>query len=177
MDSGSRAEAFLLWATYGWRSDTSFKRYTHWAKMAADVGGAGEGEYNYDYVMRAENEKRAERFAMLAKWQDEDGKTKFNYMCRDMAYTLGHGHFEDEEENFYDPWYSYGHGALTELGEYFSTVDWEEIGVKVLFVWSYIGFSFIGPWVFPPMLICLWTTEGNLDYCSFGVWGNDYTDR
>uniref|UniRef100_A0A7S3IGE2 Uncharacterized protein n=1 Tax=Strombidium inclinatum TaxID=197538 RepID=A0A7S3IGE2_9SPIT len=40
----------------------------------------------------------------------------------------------------------------------------------------YVGLSFVGAMLFPPFLICLYMTEGNLNTCSIGLWGNGYKD-
>jgi hypothetical protein len=41
---------------------------------------------------------------------------------------------------------------------------------------AYVVLAAAGFFVFPPFAICLVLTEGNLDECSLGVWGNGYAE-
>ena len=58
-----------------------------------------------------------------------------------------------------------------------ATVDWETVGVWVGIILAYVILSFLGLILFPPMVICLFLTEGDLDTCSFGIWNTGYKDR
>jgi hypothetical protein len=41
----------------------------------------------------------------------------------------------------------------------------------------YLILSFGGVLLFPPMAICLYLTDGDLEYCSLGVFNNDYKKK
>lgn len=53
-------------------------------------------------------------------------------------------------------------------------MDWEEAGTIALIIVAYLALAAAGFFVFPPFAICLVLTEGNLNDCSLGVWGNGY---
>ena len=63
------------------------------------------------------------------------------------------------------------------IGEWFATVDWQGVATYIFLAWCYFALSVIGIFAFPPFFICIYMTEGNLDSCSLGIWGNGYTDR
>ena len=52
--------------------------------------------------------------------------------------------------------------------------DWKEAGTIALITVGYVFLSIAGFFVFPPFMICLILTEGNLNDCSLGIWGNAY---
>ena len=92
--------------------------------------------------------------------------TKGNHEDEDVYY------YYDEEGNYYDPYYNYSNA----FGEWLATVDWELVFVWGVILAVYLGLSMIGPWLFPPMLICLLSTEGDLETCSLGIWSNGYKE-
>ena len=63
------------------------------------------------------------------------------------------------------------------IGELFASIDWEAVAVYIFLAWVYFALSLIGIFAFPPFAICIFMTEGNLDSCSLGIWGNGYTER
>ena len=48
--------------------------------------------------------------------------------------------------------------------------------IWVALVAIYMFVSAIGMAIFPPMIICLLTTDGDLETCSFGIWNNGYKE-
>ena len=77
--------------------------------------------------------------------------------------------YYDDEDNYYDPYYNNGGN-----GEWLATVDWELVAVWGIIIFVYLAISTIGMWVFPPMVICLLSTDGDLETCSMGIWNNGY---
>ena len=81
-------------------------------------------------------------------------------------------YYYDDEGNYDDPYYNSGNG----LGEWLATVDWELVLVWLFIIWLYLALSMVGPWVWPPIIICLFATEGDLETCSLGIFSNGYRD-
>ena len=79
--------------------------------------------------------------------------------------------YYDDDENYYDPYYNNGSN-----GEWLANVDWELVAVWGIIVFVYVAISTIGMLVFPPLVICLLTTDGDLETCSFGIWNNGYKE-
>ena len=76
--------------------------------------------------------------------------------------------------DYFDPFYDVGNGTFTDIGKQLQKVDWEEAGTIALIIGAYLALALAGFFVFPPFAICLVLTEGNLNDCSLGVWGNGY---
>lgn len=83
----------------------------------------------------------------------------------------------DEDGQYFDPYYDSGDGAFSFLGEAFASTNWESVGPYVLLAALYLGVSIAGFFVFPPFMICLFATEGDVEECSWGVWANGYKDE
>ena len=56
-------------------------------------------------------------------------------------------------------------------------MDWELVFVWAAIIGVYLAMAMVGVWVFPPMVICLFSTSGDLDICSLGIWNNGYSDE
>ena len=85
----------------------------------------------------------------------------------------GEYYYYDDEGNYNDPYYNYG----SEFSAWLSSVDWELVGTWAIIIFAYFALSMIGPWVWPPAIICLWLTSGDLETCSLGIWSNGYRDE
>jgi hypothetical protein len=157
----------LLWATFEFPTHSGFEPTTHWGDKAYQIGG----ESKYDFVQAGSFTERSDKFIQLANQVGSDGKTNFNYIC-------DNGGYYEDDGKYYDPYYSTGSdGSATFIGEFLATVDWQLVGVWALVAWIYVALSFVGPWVFPPFAICIYQTGGDLETCSLGIWGNDYTNN
>ena len=76
-----------------------------------------------------------------------------------------------------DPYYNTGNGGLlTFSGTFYATVNFEELIPYILIFMGYGFLATMGPWLFPPFIICLFATSGDLNECSLGSWGNAYKD-
>jgi hypothetical protein len=56
----------------------------------------------------------------------------------------------------------------------YQRADWEGIGLASLIAVGYMFAAVLGIFLFPPFFICLWLSYGDLEYCSFGLWSNNY---
>ena len=81
-------------------------------------------------------------------------------------------YYYDDDGNYNDPYYNSGDDWA-----WLSTIDWEIVGTWAVLIFMYVALSFIGPWVWPPFIICLWLADGDLEECSLGVWTNGYRDQ
>ena len=118
--------------------------------------------------MRVNLKNRGNKFSNLAK------KGYFSHQCEEVIFEKPN-YKDPDTGDFKDPYYDSGEGALQEVGESMSTVNWDEDVLSwVLLGAGYIFLSLIGAFVFPPELICLWITNGDLNTCTFGIWGNGY---
>lgn len=63
------------------------------------------------------------------------------------------------------------------VGQMFATIDWNEVGGYMLIIGAYLFVAIAGMAIFPPFIICLVVTEGNLNICSAGIWGNGYSSN
>ena len=43
-------------------------------------------------------------------------------------------------------------------------------------LWNSLFLAAMGAFLFPPFVICLFATSGDLNTCSLGIWGNGYKD-
>jgi len=123
--------------------------------------------------MAADVDMRFKAALDLANTTNYDGIVELQLVCEDIVMVTDY----DGNGDYYDPYYSYGEGAFSAIGEWFAYVNWDAVMVWVFIIMVYAALSLVGPWVFPPALICLWFTEGNIETCSFGIWSNGYTDK
>ena len=99
------------------------------------------------------------------------------YTCQDQVVTYTE-YINPDTGAYFDPFYDVGNGTFSNIGEQFQQVNWEEAGTIALIVLGYVALAVAGFFVFPPFAICLVLTEGNLNDCSMGIWGNGYaTDQ
>jgi len=63
------------------------------------------------------------------------------------------------------------------IGEWFAGIDWATVGAWAGLAWVYFGLSCVGPFFFPPFAICVYMTDGDLNTCSLGIWGNEYSEK
>ena len=82
-------------------------------------------------------------------------------------------YYYDDNGEYVNPYYNSGSSAF---GEWFASIDWEYAGTIAMIVLIYATLSAMGPLLFPPMLICLFLEEGDLEKCSLGTWSNGYRD-
>jgi len=123
--------------------------------------------------MAASSDMRFKAALDLGNTTNYSGEVELQLQCEDIVMINDY----DGTGTYYNPYYAYGEGAFSAIGQWFASVDWAAVGVWVVIIMIYIALSLIGPWVFPPALICLWLTEGNLETCSLGIWSNGYTDK
>ena len=103
----------------------------------------------------------------------DDGSGYWEYTCDDYGNCW-------EEYYYFDSYnkdnnsYNTGDGMLTFLGDYFGNMDMKDPANLLIVALAYIWLAFGGLILFPPMAICLYLSDGNLDLCSVGVWSNDY---
>jgi len=97
------------------------------------------------------------------------------YTCQDQIVTYA-DYTDPTTGDYYDPFYDVGNGTFTDIGKSLQKVDWEETGTIALIIFAYVLLAGAGFFVFPPFAICLVLTEGNLNDCSLGVWGNAYSE-
>ena len=64
---------------------------------------------------------------------------------------------------------------MSGLGHLFQKIDWGEAGIIAAISFGYAVLAFIGFFIFPPLLMCLIVSDGNLNDCTFGIWGNGYS--
>lgn len=56
------------------------------------------------------------------------------------------------------------------------TIDWYVVVIYIGLVMVYLLTSFLGVFLFPPMISCLMLTYGDLETCSLGMWSNEYQE-
>ena len=95
------------------------------------------------------------------------------YTCQDQVVTY-EDYTDPETGAYYDPFYDVGNGTFSDIGKQLQKVNWKEAGTIALIIVAYLALALAGFFVFPPFAICLVLTEGNLNDCSLGVWGNGY---
>lgn len=162
-----RPGEFTRLMTYGWNVGNYPK--THWGDKAYQVGGGGTyGQKLYDDIQNESLSFRGRKFYTL-------GTTgSFSHQCEEAIFADKSDYVDPNTGQYRDPYYDYGEGVLSGVGEMFAQVNWEEVVGYLLIAVGYIVLSLAGAFAFPPALICLWITNGNLNTCSMGVWGNGY---
>mmetsp|Transcript_19760 Transcript_19760/g.30485 ORF Transcript_19760/g.30485 Transcript_19760/m.30485 type:complete len:107 (+) Transcript_19760:364-684(+) len=84
--------------------------------------------------------------------------------------------YNDQNDTYENPYYNVGDGALSSIGQWLATLDWTSILFWSLVTLAYMILSAVGLFLFAPFISCLWMTEGDLNTCSVGIWGNAYKD-
>ena len=95
------------------------------------------------------------------------------YTCQDQVTSFA-TYVDPVDGSYFDPFYDVGEGDMQWLGKELQKTNWEESGTIALMVFGYLILAVVGFFVFPPFMICIVLTEGNLNECSLGVWGNGY---
>ena len=98
---------------------------------------------------------------------------KLFYTCQYQIVSY-ESYVDPDTGTYFDPFYDVGNGTFTDIGKELQKVDWEEAGTIAVIIIAYVALAIAGFFVFPPFAICLVLTEGNLNDCSLGVWGNGY---
>jgi hypothetical protein len=62
------------------------------------------------------------------------------------------------------------------LGYILTNIDWFVVLLWFFFLGGFILLSLLGLVAFPPFAICIFMTEGNLKFCSLGIWDNSYKE-
>jgi len=113
-----------------------------------------------------------ERVLGFQKYLDNE---QIFYTCQDQVVSY-ESYTDPVTGDYFDPFYDVGNGTFSDIGKELQKVDWEEAGTIALIIIAYLALAAAGFFVFPPFAICLVLTEGNLNDCSLGVWGNGYAE-
>ena len=84
------------------------------------------------------------------------------------------GSFTQADGTYYNPYYDWGNGAMSAIGQAMATINWNEVTGWAIIVIAYIFLSGLSVWVWNPFMICIFATQGDLKNCSLGIWGNAY---
>jgi hypothetical protein len=172
-DAAYRADEFTRFYTYNWELGY---RNTHWGDKAYQLGCVMDctyGQQYYDLIQAEDLGSRGNKFSEMA-----NSESTFYYMITcDEIDTTYVDYYQGGEDYYYDYSYSTGTGAAQWIGEFLAAVNWDAVGTYLALAWLYVALTCIGPFVFPPFVLCIYMTDGDLDTCSMGVWGNDYTDK
>ena len=162
-----RAEEFTRLYTFGWNIGDD-RRY-HWGKKAYYLVDGGEYGYSlYNEIQSVPLGQRGQKFSALAL------QGKFSHQCEEVFFAPKTYYVDPNTGSYRDPYYDSGTGPMQGIGEMFSTINWEEVFGWVILIGAYLIISVIGAFAFPPAMICLWLSDGNLNTCSMGIWGNGY---
>ena len=175
-----RSDVLLLLSTFIKYRHIEFDKNTWFADIAYNVGcevDCGLGQMFYEKIQGAPLENRAATFIELANTVDDNKKPFLTMVCEDIIRDTPSETWVDENGDYYNPYYESGSGIFSFIGKQFAKVNWDAVIVWFIIAWAYLALTAVGPFAFPVMLLCLFISDGNLDTCSLGIWGNGYTER
>ena len=155
----------LNWSDYG--GGNTFWADNIWQFLADTDYEQKAAQKAYDSIMNLPKDERVVGFESYLNNQE------IFYTCQDQVVSYEE-YTDPETGDYYDPFYDVGNGTFTDIGKELQKVDWKEAGTITLIIVAYLALAAAGFFVFPPFAICLVLTEGNLNDCSLGVWGNGY---
>lgn len=128
-----------------------------------------EGNYN-DYYYDDEEWEEFKRTGIKLGHEDDRYSEK---MGDDESSDFADYYYSqtwEDETGYYDS----GEGSLSWMGDEFANMDQESTETYLLYALGYLALSVVGLIAFPPMVICFYMTDGDLNTCSLGIWGNSY---
>ena len=75
------------------------------------------------------------------------------------------GSFTQADGSYYNPYYDWGSGAMSAIGEALATVNWNEAWGWTIIVVAYLFLSGLSVWAWNPFLISIFVSQGDLKNC------------